>query len=158
LHWRNPYWQYLGGGILGLAIAWLEAGSLGILAYVALALLCHSELLVTDYVLHYGMRRAWLGDRYEPVSPKHSWNAPHPITNVLTLHAPRHSDHHAHPARGFQELKIDEGLPMLPYSLPVMVTIALWPGLWRRTMNPRVDALQHGTPPQADEPEIICAT
>lgn len=157
-HWNNPYWQYVLGGLAAMGLAWGLAGSMGLAAYIALALLCHSQLLITDYVLHYGMRREWRGDRYEPVTPRHSWNAPHPVTNALTLHAPRHSDHHAHPARGFQDLTIDAGLPMLPYSLPVMVTIALWPGLWRRIMNPRVDALQQGDQQPRPEGDIACAT
>ncbi|CTQ48455.1 alkane 1-monooxygenase [Jannaschia donghaensis] len=138
---RNPYWVYLGGGWLAMALAFGTLGWAGLAAYVALCLLSHSQLLITDYVLHYGMRRTWMGERYEPVGPQHSWNAPHTVTNLLTLHAPRHSDHHAHPTRGFEALRIGADAPVLPYSLPVMVTLALWPHLWRRVMNPRVDAL-----------------
>lgn len=148
---RNPYWAYVGGGSLALWLAWATLGWHGVAAYAALCLLTHSQLLVTDYVLHYGMRRRRIGDRYEPVGPQHSWNAPHVVTNLLTLHAPRHSDHHAHPGRGFEELRIENGQPQLPYSLPVMVTFALWPGFWRRLMNPRVDALgQQGAPEGLD--------
>ncbi|UWQ18003.1 alkane 1-monooxygenase [Jannaschia sp. M317] len=141
---RNPYWIYLGGGWLAMALAWGTLGWRGLAAYVALCLLAQSQLLITDYVLHYGMRRRWLGDKWEPVGPEHSWNAPHVVTNLLTLHAPRHSDHHAHPTRGFEALTIEDGQPQLPYSLPVMVTFALWPWWWRRMMNPRVAALHQG--------------
>lgn len=140
---RNPYWAYIGGGWLTMGLAYWFLGGTGLAAYVALCLLAHSQLLITDYVLHYGMRRRWMGERYEPVGPQHSWNAPHTVTNLLTLHAPRHSDHHAHPTRGFEELRIEADAPLLPYSLPVMVTFALWPWWWRRMMNPRVDALRH---------------
>lgn len=157
-HWRNPYWVYLGGGGLCLGAAGLWLGWAGVAAYVALCLLAQSQLLITDYVLHYGMRRAWLGERYEPVGARHSWNAPHLVTNLLTLHAPRHSDHHAHPSRGFEALEIGADAPQLPYSLPVMVSFALWPWWWRRVMHPRVDALaaRPMSTPAAD-PEPLCA-
>ena len=138
---RNPYWQYLGGAAAAMALAWGLGGGRGLAAYVALCLLAQAQLLITDYVLHYGMRRAPRGDGWAPVGPEHSWNAPHAVTNLLTLHAPRHSDHHAHPGRGFEDLRLEAGLPMLPASLPAMVTLALVPALWRRVMHPRLDAL-----------------
>ncbi|MEL7184703.1 MAG: alkane 1-monooxygenase [Pseudomonadota bacterium] len=138
---RNPYWGYLGGTVLSLAVAFALGEIWGVLAFVALCAFAQSQLLITDYVLHYGMRRRWMGEKWEPVGPQHSWNAPHVVTNLLTLHAPRHSDHHAHPSRGFEALRVEESQPQLPYSLPVMVTIALWPRAWRKVMNPRVDAL-----------------
>ncbi|WP_371155280.1 alkane 1-monooxygenase [Jannaschia sp. 2305UL9-9] len=160
---RNPYWVYVGGGGLAMGVAWLTLGWAGLAAYVALCLLAQSQLLVTDYVLHYGMRRARAGDRWEPVGPQHSWNAPHVVTNLLTLHAPRHSDHHAHPTRGWEELRIEAGQPQLPYSLPVMVTFALWPWWWRRIMHPLVHALGQGVDSDdapgkgGAEGEITCA-
>ncbi|KIT17709.1 alkane 1-monooxygenase [Jannaschia aquimarina] len=143
-NWRNPYWQYLLGAAGSLALAGTVLGWSGVGAYIALCLLAQSQLLITDYVLHYGMRRVRVGKRWEPVGPQHSWNAPHVVTNLLTLHAPRHSEHHAHPSRGFEELRVGADVPLLPYSLPVMVTIALVPALWRKVMNPRVDALGQG--------------
>ena len=156
-HWRNPYWQYLLGGWAAMGLAYAALGWRGLGAYVALCLLAQSQLLITDYVLHYGMRRRPVGDRYEPVGPTHSWNAPHAVTNLLTLHAPRHSDHHAHPGRGFEALRLGD-VPMLPYSLPVMVTIALVPALWRRVMNPRVDALGGAAPAPEPHGDLRCAS
>jgi alkane 1-monooxygenase len=61
------------------------------------------------------------------------------------LNAPRHSDHHAHPARAYPALRLGAadtpGRPVLPRSLPVMATLAMVPPLWRRMMDPRVAAL-----------------
>lgn len=154
LHWSNPYHLYVWGGLACMGAASIIHGGPGVAAYVALCLLAQAQLLVTDYVLHYGMRRRKVGDRYEPVGPQHSWNAPHDVTNLLTLHAPRHSDHHAHPSRGFEALRVDGDMPRLPFSLPVMVTLALWPRFWRRLMNPRVDALRQGVDEAAAAPQI----
>ncbi len=56
------------------------------------------------------------------------------------LNAPRHSDHHAH-RPGLSRLLLPPAAeaPRLPRSLPVMACVALWPGLWRRVMDPRLE-------------------
>ena len=79
--------------------------------------------------------------RLEPVSDRHSWNAPHWFSSGLMLNAPRHSDHHSHPARAYPGLRLERAekpRPLLPYSLPVMAAIATMPHLWRRVMDRRV--------------------
>ena len=72
----------------------------------------------------------------EPVGPRHSWNSPHWFSSAVMLNAPRHSDHHAHPSRPYDTLIIPEGSPMLPRSLPMMATLALFPRRWRKVMDP----------------------
>ena len=61
----------------------------------------------------------------------------------MMLNAPRHADHHGHPARPYPALELSPGgqAPILPWSLPVMATVALMPGLWRRIMDPRLKKL-----------------
>jgi alkane 1-monooxygenase len=58
------------------------------------------------------------------------------------LNAPRHSDHHAHPARPYPALRLPapEAAPRLPWSLPLACMIALAPPLWRRAIAPRLAA------------------
>jgi len=96
---------------------------------------------MTDYVQHYGLMRKLLKNgKYEPVSPKHSWNAPHWFSAHMTLNAPHHSDHHASPAKPFTDLDNHQATsPQLPHSIPFMACIALWPRKWRAMMNPRVE-------------------
>ena len=57
------------------------------------------------------------------------------------LNAPRHSDHHAHPARPFPALAMHgpDAAPTLPRSLPVMGMVALVPRRWRALMDPAVE-------------------
>jgi len=57
-----------------------------------------SVLILEDinYIEHYGLQRKKLADgSYENVTPYHSWNAPHRVTNYLLFKLQRHSDHHA---------------------------------------------------------------
>lgn len=137
----HPYAIYLGGGAACLAVSALIGGAAGILAHLLLAAYATMQLLLSDYVQHYGLRRARLANgRPEPVTDRHSWNAPHWMTSHMMLNAPRHSDHHAHPSRPYPQLRLPSAseAPMLPRSLPAMATLALMPPLWRRVMDPRL--------------------
>ena len=138
--WRNPYVVYVGGAVLCLSIAMMLGGWQALVAYVGLCGYAQSQLLMSDYVQHYGLVRAIREDgRTEPVAAKHSWNSPHWFSSALMLNATHHSDHHAHPGRHYPELTIPENAPMLPRPLPLMASIALFPPLWRRIMDPRVE-------------------
>ena len=138
---RHPYVAYVGGAVLVLILAALIGGPAGALWMLALAGLAQAQILMSDYVQHYGLRRRMTDGKAEPVGDAHSWNSPHWFTSGLMLNAPRHSDHHAHPSRPYPALRLTEAMPTLPRSLPVMGVIALWPPAWRRIMDPRVRAL-----------------
>ena len=138
--WRNPYVVYVGGAALCLTIAALFGGWQALVFYMALCGYAQSQLLMSDYVQHYGLQRALRPDgKPEPVNATHSWNSPHWFSSALMLNATRHSDHHAHPGRHYPELTISKDTPMLPRPLPLMASIALVPPLWRRIMDPRVE-------------------
>ena len=138
--WRNPYVVYVGGAALCLITAFAVGGAGALAAYLGLCAYAQTQLLMSDYVQHYGLMRCRDAQgKPEPVSAKHSWNSPHWFSSALMLNATRHSDHHAHPARPYPELSIPDGAPMLPRPLPLMASIALVPPLWRKIMDPRVD-------------------
>ena len=139
----HPYAWYLAGSAACLVLAHALAGWPGVLAWTALAAHAQTQLLLSDYVQHYGLTRRRDADgRLEPVAPRHSWNAAPWYTAAMMLNAPRHSDHHTHPARPFPALRLpaaDEA-PRLPWALPVACVIALVPPLWRRLMAPHLAA------------------
>lgn len=135
---RDPYPLYVGGALGLLALSWLAFGWAGVLAHIALALYAQTELLLSDYVQHYGLRRSRRDDgTLEPIGPAHSWNSRHWLSSHMMLNAPRHSDHHAHPARPYPQLVLYPRAvaPLLPGSLPAMATLALFPRAWRRVMD-----------------------
>lgn len=139
----TPYSAYVAGAAAALALAWALAGTPGLAVWAGLAAHAQMQLLLSDYVQHYGLTRAPRPDgRLEPVSPRHSWNARHWFTSALMLNAPRHSDHHAHPARPYPALRLPEPdkAPILPWSLPVACSLALVPPLWKALMRPRLAA------------------
>lgn len=145
--WSHPYTGHIAGAAATALLAGLIAGLPGVLALLALAAHAQLQILLSDYVQHYGLRRADNDTgQPEPVGPQHSWNAPQFWSSAMMLNAPRHSDHHVNPARPFPQLRLGDDMPVLPRSLPVMAVIALWPPLWRRVMNPRLGRWQTKRP------------
>ncbi|MCE0505147.1 alkane 1-monooxygenase [Roseivivax sp. GX 12232] len=140
--WRTPYALYLGGGLVAFLSVLAAGGWRAALIYGALCLYAQLQLLLSDYVQHYGLRRRpGKAGRPEPMGARHSWNAPQGFSGALMLNAPRHSDHHAHPGRAYPGLRLDRAeMPILPQSLPVMAVIALVPPVWRRMMDRRARA------------------
>ena len=134
----HPYLLYCGGALAMLVLAAGLGGAGAVAALLFIALYAQLQILLSDYVQHYGLRRASGPDgRPEPVGPQHSWNTPHWASAAMTLNAPRHSDHHVTPARPYPALQLrPEDMPLLPHSLPVMAVAALLPPLWRRIMDP----------------------
>ncbi|WP_458790992.1 alkane 1-monooxygenase [Yoonia sp. MH D7] len=134
--YRHPYVTYILGALGFITFFALIGGLKGAVIYIALAGFATSQLLLSDYVQHYGLMRRVVDGKPEPVGVRHSWNSPHWFSSAAMLNAPRHSDHHAHPQRSYDTLIIPDGSPMLPRSLPVMATLALFPRQWRRVMDP----------------------
>ena len=133
----HPYAFYIGGAVAALALGWGLAGLMGVIVWAGLALHAQLQLLLADYVQHYGLQRTRRADgRYEPVAERHSWNAPQWFSSALMLNAPRHSDHHAHPGRPYPALQLPQAAPHLPWPLPVACVLAMIPRLWRRRMRP----------------------
>ncbi|MDK3071862.1 alkane 1-monooxygenase [Sedimentitalea sp. JM2-8] len=136
----HPYVAYCGGAALTVSAAFVLAGWAGVLSLMGLACLAQVQLLLADYIQHYGLRRHRRADgSLEPAGPEHAWNAPHWYSAAMMLNAPRHSDHHLHPGRRFPALDLDrQSMPVWPWSMPAMARLALVPVLWRKVMNPRV--------------------
>ena len=137
----HPYGIYAIIGLIALDLAAYLAGPAGILIWILLALHAQMQILVSDYVQHYGLRRRIRPDgRPEPVGPRHSWNTAHWFSSAMMLNAPRHSDHHAHPSRPYPALRLpahDEA-PRLPWPLPVACTLAFLPRTWARAIRPHL--------------------
>ncbi|WP_264211677.1 alkane 1-monooxygenase [Leisingera thetidis] len=137
----NPFFRYWALQAAMLLLALLLGGAGGVLLFLVQAGVAIWQLEVVNYVEHYGLTRKHLGDgKYEPVQPRHSWNAAHKASNWLLINLQRHSDHHYKPNRRFPLLQnyTETDAPQLPYGYPVMTIAAMIPPLWRRVMNPRV--------------------
>jgi alkane 1-monooxygenase len=142
-HRSNPFWRYLALQAAAVALALALGGWEGLALFLWQALVAVWQLELVNYIEHYGLTRKHLGEgRYEPVQPRHSWNAAHRASNWLLINLQRHSDHHWKPDRRFPLLQTygADTAPALPFGYPLMTMAAMVPPLWRRIMNPRVRA------------------
>lgn len=96
-------------------------------------------LSLANYTEHYGLlRQKKTNGKYEACQPRHSWNSNFLLSNLVLFQLQRHSDHHANPARRYQVLRDFDDVPTMPSGYPFMFTLALFPPLWKRVMNPKV--------------------
>lgn len=118
----------------GFAAVW---GAWGFAVFVAQALFAVFAIEMITYIQHYGVVRA----PGENVSAQHAWAHNCWVTNCITLNITHHSDHHMNVSKPYYELRCDPSAPFLPACYFVMFIAALFPPVWRWTMNRHV---KHG--------------
>ena len=142
-HRSNPFWKFWALQGVMLLLAFAIGGWSGIALFLIQAGTAIWQLELVNYVEHYGLTRKHIADgKYEHVLPRHSWNAAQKASNWLLINLQRHSDHHYKPDRRFPLLQnyTQADAPQLPYGYPVMTIAAMIPPLWKRIMNPKVQA------------------
>ncbi len=110
------------------------------LFFVLQSLIAILSLECVNYIEHYGIERRLINGKYERVNPLHSWNANHLMSNLLLFQLQRHSDHHAFASRPYQVLRHFDESPQLPFGYPVMILMSLFPVLWFRVMDKRLES------------------
>ncbi|HUO80987.1 MAG TPA: alkane 1-monooxygenase [Steroidobacteraceae bacterium] len=119
----------------------LWRGAAGVALFVVQAGVAVTLLELVNYLEHYGLvRRRRADGRYESVTARHSWNSSQQLSNWFLFNLQRHSHHHAHVTRHYQELLHMPDAPQLPTGYGGMLVFALVPPLWRRIMDPRLEA------------------
>ncbi len=99
-----------------------------------------SLLELVNYIEHYGLARKELSPgKFEKVQPIHSWNQNFGLSNAFLFQLQRHSDHHANAGRRYQSLRHFEESPQLPYGYEIMILLALFPPLWFKVMNGKLE-------------------
>ena len=143
--WRNELiWWYSISALVFVAFT-VAFGWLGAAFFLAQSFVAFTLLEIVNYLEHYGLHRRKLDNgRYERTTPEHSWNSNYFLTNVFLFHLQRHSDHHAYAKRRYQVLRHHEIAPQLPAGYAAMIVLATIPPLWKRIMNPRVEAYYRG--------------
>ncbi len=148
-------WPLLGNRMVGyaLVIVALDLGVLGLLGWRAFAFqLVQSVsaifiLELFNYIAHYGLLRRMRADgRLEPFGRQHSWNARPRFNNWALFNGGHHADHHRQPTAPYQDLRLDPAAPELPFGFAGSILLALFPPLWRRTMDPKVERWQAQSP------------
>jgi alkane 1-monooxygenase len=147
---RNRMIRYITSLIAVYATIFYMFGLFGIAFFAVQSIIAFSMIEVINYVEHYGLvRREVAPRRYERVMPWHSWDSSHQISNWMLFNLGRHSDHHQPPTKSYHYLRHMEDAPQLPSGYFVMFLLPLFPPLWCRIMDPRVQAWRrkHGVHP-----------
>jgi alkane 1-monooxygenase len=118
-----------------LGASYLFYGAEGLLYALAFAMVSVLLLETINYIEHYGLVRELRGERYERVTPAHSWNSNHVIGRMVLYELTRHSDHHHRASKKYQVLESIEESPQLPFGYTTSMVIALLPPLWFSLMN-----------------------
>ena len=143
--WHNELIWWYSLSALVLAAFTIAFGWLGAAFFLGQSFIAFTLLEIVNYLEHYGLHRRKLKNgRYERTGPEHSWNSNYFLTNVFLFHLQRHSDHHAWAKRRYQILRHHDVAPQLPAGYSAMIVLAMFPPLWRRVMNPRVEAYYEG--------------
>ena len=109
--------------------------------FFAQSILAFTLLEQVNYIEHYGIvRKKDESGRYERVTQLHSWNANQLVSNFFLFQLQRHSDHHLNAIRRYQVLKHYDESPQLPHGYPTMIILALFPPLWFKMMNPKLES------------------
>lgn len=111
--------------------------------FLAQSFIAFTLLEQVNYIEHYGITRKEVSPgRYERVTPVHSWNASHIVSNFFLFQLQRHSDHHANAIKRYQVLNHYDESPQLPAGYSTMVILCLVPPAWFRIMNHRLEHWQ----------------
>lgn len=143
---NNMIWftllPFLFGGAVMAVLSYM-AGALQwsvLYFFLAQSFFAFTLLELVNYVEHYGIQRKEVSPgKYERVTPIHSWNASHMISNFFLFQLQRHSDHHANAIKRYQVLDHYDESPQLPAGYSTMILIALVPPLWFAMMNKRLE-------------------
>lgn len=122
-----------------LAVIGLQFGGLGMFVMLVQSAMAIIFLEATNYIEHYGLLRKKVGQTFEPISSRHSWNTDSLLTNSLAFNLGLHADHHANPKRPFTQLRHMAEAPQLPAGYLSMMSVAVVPTLWRKVMDNRLD-------------------
>ena len=130
-----------------LALAILQAGFLALLAvlagpralavYLVTTFFVRMIITLVNYVQHYGLRRS----PGQKASEEHAWDLPHRSASWLFFNAGFHAEHHMKASVPPEGLAFRGARFVLPYNIPVILTLAFVPRWFFRTMNPMLPEL-----------------
>lgn len=135
--WTNRVLQQYFLSVLVGALVTYFFGAAGLVVFVVQAFFAIFTLEMIQYFEHYGLERV----PSDPLGPRESWNSNYWLTNAITLNITRHSDHHINAKIPYQSLQAHPQGPEMPLGYFGLVWLALFPPLWRRVIDPILDAL-----------------
>ncbi len=105
-------------GVAFAVLAWF--GHVAFIAYLLQAFVAVRALEAVNYFEHWGLRRTGRRVRPQDSWDTHSWFTYHGLIGLS-----RHADHHAHPTRPYQQLRVWDDAPLLPIGYVGLVDMVI---------------------------------
>lgn len=142
LHIQNRMIIYTLANLILLGTIFFFYGWFGLVAFLGAAVFGILLLETVNYIEHYGLlRNKNEYGRYERVKRTHSWNSDHVVGKIMLFNLSRHSDHHYNGSKHYQLLKSLPESPQMPTGYPGMMLLSLFPPLWFKLMNKKIQNL-----------------
>jgi alkane 1-monooxygenase len=125
---RHRHNRVLHGLIVGWGLAGLVLAAFG--PWIALAWLAQAAFAVlllegVNFIEHWGLERA-----RKRVQPVDSWDSSGGLTYYMLIGLARHGDHHAHAARPWQDLRLFDDTPKMPWGYMATAYAAVFADGW----------------------------
>ncbi|CAL2101271.1 Alkane-1 monooxygenase [Tenacibaculum sp. 190130A14a] len=141
-HIQNRMLVYTFCNLILLGGIFFLFGIQALIAFVAASIFGILLLETVNYIEHYGLlRKKNKHGRYERVKRTHSWNSDHVVGKIMLFNLSRHSDHHYNGSKHYQLLKSLPESPQMPTGYPGMMLVALFPPIWFKLMNKKLQDL-----------------
>lgn len=142
LHIQNKMIIYTLANLILLGTIFFFYGWFGLVTFLGAAVFGILLLETVNYIEHYGLlRNKNEYGRYERVKRTHSWNSDHVVGKIMLFNLSRHSDHHYNGSKHYQLLKSLPESPQMPTGYPGMMLLSLFPPLWFKLMNKKIQNL-----------------
>ncbi|KXW55520.1 fatty acid desaturase [Ferrovum sp. PN-J185] len=135
--WSEVYGPIFFYIVLNIIIGYF-AGFKGVVFMMAQTIVMYMVDASITFIQHWALHRNQVNGRYERVGPQHTWDCNNWITTVVSFNNCRHVDHHINPGKDLNGLENVPEAPQMPYGYAVMGTLANFPGLFRRVMEPHL--------------------
>ncbi len=141
-NFQNRMLHYFFLEFLFLVIAYLIAGTNGLVFVVIHSFVSIILLELVNYIQHYGLERKKQNGRYERFTDLHSWNSRHISANWSTFNLGLHAEHHQSASKHYPLLSQEEKAIEMPANYSIMLIMALIPPLWFFVMDKKIDNLK----------------
>ena len=139
---QNRIIHYFVLEFLFLVIAYLIAGTNGLVFIVFHSFVSIILLELVNYIQHYGLERKKQNGRYERFTDLHSWNSRHISANWSTFNLGLHAEHHQTASKHYPHLSQEEKAIEMPANYSIMLIMALIPPIWFFVMHKKIENLK----------------
>lgn len=138
--YRNPFLKWNLFSVILAVLILVFVGAKAFAFFLLQALVAIFLFLGATYNQHYGLTRRIKEDGTpEEFTFMNIWSSDHFMTSRTSFNLSHHGHHHLFQLCRYPHLKVVRLGPLLPYGYSTIILISMFPKLWFKIMNPRVE-------------------